>query len=802
MSTRLAPHRAALLAVLGLLASLALVALPARPAAAADLSRFDPGLIISDALFYDSRTMSAGAVQSFLDTKGARCVPAADGTPCLRQYTESTSSRAADARCTKPYQGAANESAAQIITKVAEACGINPQVILATLQKEQGLVTASGSSLTPTRYRSAMGFGCPDTAACNSLYYGFFNQVYSAASQLRNYANNPTRYSHRAGQLNNVRYHPNSACGTSPVFIQNQATASLYNYTPYQPNGAALAAGYGTGDGCSSYGNRNFWNYFTDWFGPTVDRLPTGFLDSVTTTSESITVSGWALDLDTSASIPVHVWVGPASYAFVADGERPDLVAPFQRGSRHGFTATVPATPGTWQVCVYAINDWGGGGNALIACRSVTVANASPTGFLDSVTTSASGTITASGWALDPDTTASIPVHMYVGTASKAFLADAPRADIAAAFGKGDKHGFTATAQAPPGTHQVCLWAINATAGPNTMLGCRQVTVPSAAPNAVPTGFLDSVTANADGTITAAGWTLDPDTTAPLTVEVAVDGTTRTYLANGVRKDVGAAFGKGDNHGFVLTFPALPGSRSVCVRAKDATTADTTLLGCRTVTVVSPLPDRAPTGFLDSVTVGASGTVTASGWALDPDTTDPIPVHMYVDSASTAFLADAVRTDVGAAFGMGDKHGFTTSMTASPGTRSVCLWAINTGGGANTHLGCRTVTVPQPAVNQAPTGFLDSVTVNPDGTVTASGWALDPDTTDPIPVHMYVDTASSAFLADTVRTDVGAAFGKGDKHGFTTTMPAAPGSRNVCVWAINTTAGSNTMLGCRTVTVG
>ncbi len=30
-----------------------------------------------------------------------------------------------------------------------------------------------------------------------------------------------------------------------------------------------LRAGYGEGDGCSAYGNRNFYNYFTDWFGST-----------------------------------------------------------------------------------------------------------------------------------------------------------------------------------------------------------------------------------------------------------------------------------------------------------------------------------------------------------------------------------------------------------------------------------------------------------------------------------------------------------------------------------------------------
>ena len=49
--------------------------------------------------------------------------------------------------------------------------------------------------------------------------------------------------------------------------LENRATVALYVYTPYQPNEAALAAGSGTGDYCSSYGNRNFYNYFTKWFG-------------------------------------------------------------------------------------------------------------------------------------------------------------------------------------------------------------------------------------------------------------------------------------------------------------------------------------------------------------------------------------------------------------------------------------------------------------------------------------------------------------------------------------------------------
>ena len=247
-------------------------------AQAADLSGFEPGLIISDSIFFDSTTMNAYGIQVFLNQKGATCVPGADGTPCLKNFHQVTTYRAPDAQCPGGYPQVGNESAASIIAKVASACGINPQVILTTLQKEQGLVKATGTSLYASRYRSAMGFGCPDTAVCDAKYYGFFNQVYQASWQFKNYALNPTSYNFSAYATFNVQYHPNAACGVSTFKIQNQATAGLYNYTPYTPNVASLAAGYGVGDSCSSYGNRNFWNYFTDWFGSTTQRRLTAHI--------------------------------------------------------------------------------------------------------------------------------------------------------------------------------------------------------------------------------------------------------------------------------------------------------------------------------------------------------------------------------------------------------------------------------------------------------------------------------------------------------------------------------------------
>lgn len=257
----------AIATLLGAGTATAAAAAPGGPVATADLSTFQPGNIVSDAVFFYKDSMSEAQIQSFLEQKVPKCNA---GYTCLRDWYDTSRTTSADAMC-GVYSGGVRERASRIIYKVAQACGINPQVLLVTLQKEQGLVTHVWPS--EWRYTAAMGQGCPDTAACDSRYYGFFNQVYGAAWQLKRYANPPgtsqffTWYA--PGKTWNILFNPNRGCGTSPVYVQNQATANLYYYTPYQPNAAAIRAGYGTGDGCSSYGNRNFFNYFTDWFGST-----------------------------------------------------------------------------------------------------------------------------------------------------------------------------------------------------------------------------------------------------------------------------------------------------------------------------------------------------------------------------------------------------------------------------------------------------------------------------------------------------------------------------------------------------
>jgi hypothetical protein len=219
---------------------------------AANLQDFKAGRIIDDGIFTNSGSMTAAQIQNFLSAKGSNCN---DGqAPCLKHY----------------YEG--GRVAAQIIFDTAQEFQINPQVFIVLLQKEVGLITAT--SPANWQYRTATGYGCPDTAACDSQYYGFTNQLRNAGKMYRAIMNNsPTWYTPYFVGDNKVYYHPDlGRCGSSTVRIENRATVALYSYTPYQPNSASLNAGYGTGDSCSAYGNRNFFSYFTDWFGSTLLR--------------------------------------------------------------------------------------------------------------------------------------------------------------------------------------------------------------------------------------------------------------------------------------------------------------------------------------------------------------------------------------------------------------------------------------------------------------------------------------------------------------------------------------------------
>lgn len=243
---------------------------------AANASKFDAGYIISDYQMSNYNSMSEAEIQAFL-TKKNPCGNTNYGDyaflseryPNMKWHFENGHfvclSEELFGEGTTVGEG---ETAAHIIYQAAQDYRINPQVLIVLLEKEQGLITDTFPN--SVQYRSATGYGCPDTAACDTEYYGFRNQVRHAAALFRavmdgGWTNYPLGN-------NYIQYNPNAACGGSVVNIRNLATSALYRYTPYQPNASSLAAGYGQAY-CGAYGNRNFYLYFEEWFGNiTVER--------------------------------------------------------------------------------------------------------------------------------------------------------------------------------------------------------------------------------------------------------------------------------------------------------------------------------------------------------------------------------------------------------------------------------------------------------------------------------------------------------------------------------------------------
>ena len=254
----------------------------------------------------------------------------------------------------------------------------------------------------------------------------------------------------------------------------------------------------------------------------------------------------------------------------------------------------------------------------------------------------------------------------------------------------------------------------------------------------------------------------------------------------------------GPDHGYTASLAASPGPHSVCATALNVGSGSDTALGCRSVTV----PTGPPFGSLDVVTTGV-GSVTVRGWAIDPDTISPITVHVYVDGGAVALMANGNRPDVGQAYpSYGSNHGYSATLGAAGGTHTVCVYGINVGGGTNTQLGCRSVAVP----SGSPFGSLDSVQRNLDGSISVSGWSIDPDTTTSINVLAYVAAAGYPLTgvqatANLSRPDVGAAFPQyGAAHGYTTTVGSfTPSGVSVCVYGVNVGLGSTSVLGCRVV---
>ncbi len=241
---------------------------------------FNPNKIIDDSVFTDTQTFGdASGIQKFLESKNSILANTSpDFLQKLKEPTIVILKQALDDP--RPNLGRLR-TAAELIWDASQASGLNPQVIIVKLQKEQGLITNRQND-APERLQRALdfslGFGCPDSTGCkDSLFPGFYFQLFgnldtggnryvgAAKSLMRSFNTEGGRGPSvngtiaRVGDvitLDNTLGGYEGILGQQSIQLANKATAALYRYTPHVFNG-----------------NYNFWRYFNEWF-----RYPNGTL--------------------------------------------------------------------------------------------------------------------------------------------------------------------------------------------------------------------------------------------------------------------------------------------------------------------------------------------------------------------------------------------------------------------------------------------------------------------------------------------------------------------------------------------
>jgi len=283
-----------------LVVGLLLVTLVLQPLGGKVSAAINQGRIIDDAIFDNANAMTAAQIDSFLNSFPYSCISTNSGF------------KAIDPTGYNPTQGflyGGFVSAGKVIYDAAQAYGINPQVLLTTLQKEQSLVVGAANFCNngdQNKYAAAVGYGCPDGGTVYnytglSLYQrngttvtstgstcvntaekaGFTQQIIRGAWLLKfgeqrsqgninwavikgNWDNSDDPQTCYGGPMTQGTWARCPSGGSAyydgyitidgtSVHLYNGATASLYWYTPHFS------------------GNQHFSDIFTGWFGPPVN---------------------------------------------------------------------------------------------------------------------------------------------------------------------------------------------------------------------------------------------------------------------------------------------------------------------------------------------------------------------------------------------------------------------------------------------------------------------------------------------------------------------------------------------------
>lgn len=269
---------------------------------------FNSNNLMADIVFEDSTAMSTSDIDSFLNSFSGSCISTNSGF---------------EARVPNGYSPGGGftfgdfTSAGQVVATSSQVYGINPRVLLATLQKEQSIVTGGGLNCNDgneNKYAAAMGYGCPDSGTTHSwtgvsLYRrsgvehttasstcvstsaaaGFSQQVIRGAWLLKfgeQRSKGNTTWAVVAGSWNNSD--DPATCYGGPMTQGNRKRCSSDQNTVFYD-------GYTTIDGVSTHmdtgstaalywytphfsGNQHFYSIYSGWWGSPYITIPYAWL--------------------------------------------------------------------------------------------------------------------------------------------------------------------------------------------------------------------------------------------------------------------------------------------------------------------------------------------------------------------------------------------------------------------------------------------------------------------------------------------------------------------------------------------
>ena len=268
---------------------------------------YDGARLIDNDIFLDANSMSKDQIQSFLINKESGLSNKNFTVACWQSAQVRQWYTNIGAPCDSPVP------ASHIIYYASQIYGINPKVVLATLQKEQSLITAKNP--TDRQLSQAMGYGCPTTGTCDdssNFSYQIDNGTwvlrkhYERASGNMNWWKPESTWTcgNKSNDSSYTFYRPGLVPGQAVTFydglgyrnggqiynyvvdgvtktggyayrtytIANAATSSFYCYTPHaynNPQGLYGRSPFGT-TGQYYSGSYNFVYFYELWFGSTL----------------------------------------------------------------------------------------------------------------------------------------------------------------------------------------------------------------------------------------------------------------------------------------------------------------------------------------------------------------------------------------------------------------------------------------------------------------------------------------------------------------------------------------------------